>query len=214
MSGKFSDFDAQAYIRRMDRPEKYEKVYRVFVEIVVKNVEQANVVLDVASGPGVLTCALAQKFKNARILGIDISQEMVSYAKEKAKRLGCENVDFLLADALALPFPDRMFDLIVCRGFLKVVAEPKKLLTQCWRVLRPGGKMFFSDTYYEGLEILAEICKEKEEFEILENALKHSLKLQEILEIFRPYPSSIFLCGISAYIMCKKPLEGFEPSTD
>ncbi|MEM4292572.1 MAG: class I SAM-dependent methyltransferase, partial [Thermoplasmata archaeon] len=178
--------------------------YRVFADFIFLNAEEPKIVLDVASGPGILSCALAERWKDAKIVGLDISMEMIEYAKERARRKGCNNLEFVIGDALALPFKTELFDLIVCRGFLKVVSSPVKLLDECCRVLKPGGKMCFSDTYYEGLSLLPEICRKREEYGVLEEALKHSLRLSEIRELFSEIPSSIFLRGISVYILARK----------
>ncbi|MEM3396359.1 MAG: class I SAM-dependent methyltransferase [Thermoplasmata archaeon] len=200
----FCKFDPKAYIQRMDTPEKCEEVYSVFADFITANVFVPVRVLDVASGPGVLTCLLAERWKKARIIGVDLSEEMVDYAKKRAEKYDRKNLEFVLGDAMALPFSDEEFDVIVCRGFLKVVPNIKKFLKECYRVLHAGGKMFFSDTYYEGLSILPEICKKEEEYGILEEAVRHSLKLAEIQSLFSPFPSSIFLRGISVYIVSRK----------
>lgn len=201
----FCQFDPVAYIQRMDTPEKYEEVYRVFAEFICVNVEAPTAVLEVASGPGVLACALAERWKKAKIVGIDILAEMVEYARERAERVGCKNSQFIQGDAMSLPFQNEKFDVIVCRGFLKIVPDKRRLLRECWRVLKHGGKMFFSDTYYEGLPVLSVVCRRKEEYPILEEALKHSLDLAEIQTLFSAFPTSIFLRGISAYIVSGKP---------
>lgn len=200
----FFEFDPKKYIQRMDTPEKHTEVYQVFADFVRVNVETPTHVLDVASGPGVLGCMLSELWRDAEIIGIDISQEMVDYARKRAERFGCKNLKFICGDARNLQFPDEHFDVIVCRGFLKVVPEVENVVKECWRVLRPGGKMFFSDTYYEGLSVLPAICKNEAEYQILEEAVKHSLNLSKIKTLFSPYPSSIFLRGISAYIVCVK----------
>ncbi|MCX8173288.1 MAG: methyltransferase domain-containing protein [Thermoplasmata archaeon] len=203
----FRNFDPKAYIQRMDTPEKYEEVYRVFADFACANVAVPMTVLDVACGPGVLACALAERWKDARITGVDISEEMVNYARRRAERAGYRNLEFILGDAMMLPFQDENFDVVVCRGFLKVVPNIKKFLGECWRVLKSDGKMFVSDTYFEGISVLPEICRNADEYPVLEEAVKHSLKLSEIQSLFSGFPSSIFLRGISVYIVGRKAHE-------
>ncbi|MGC9060497.1 MAG: class I SAM-dependent methyltransferase, partial [Thermoplasmata archaeon] len=173
-------------------------------DFIVANAGNVELALDVASGPGILTCALAKTWQNAKIYGIDLSTEMIEYSKRKAEKKKCNNVEFVHGNALAMPFADRKFDVIVCRGFLKVVSERRKLLAECERVLKESGVFFFSDTYFEGMEILAKVCRNPEEFGVLEEAVKHSLKLREVIELFSAFKFSLYVRGISVYVMGRR----------
>lgn len=107
----------------------------VFSLIDVKAGEKA---LDVACGTGNYTIELAKR--GLKITGIDSSEEMLVWAREKARNDGVE-IPFQFADAHMLPFPDCSFDLLVSNGLLCFLKEPKKALIEMQRVLKPGGRL-------------------------------------------------------------------------
>jgi len=198
-----SNFIPENYIRRMDNERKYNEVYLPFIEFICANLERPRTILDVASGPGILACALGKRYPDAKITGIDISNEMIGHANKKKDLLGCENVVFMHANALETPFPDAFFDAIVCRGFLKVVEDKPRLLRECLRVLAKNGRMFFSDTYLEGISYLPLIHVEPDEYNLLEKALKSSLSIEEIKALFSSMPCAIYTRGISVYVVAQ-----------
>lgn len=97
-------------------------------------------VLDVATGTGVVALGLAQA--GAWVTGVDLAAEMVALAREKAH--GIAGVEFLVADAMALPFPDASFDVVVCAAGLFFMPDMHAALTGWRRVLKPGGRVVFS----------------------------------------------------------------------
>ncbi|MEW5934586.1 MAG: methyltransferase domain-containing protein [Bacillota bacterium] len=74
------------------------------------------------------------------LTGVDISPRMLSFARQRAERLG-RPVNLVVADAQDLPFPDQTFDAVVSSFFLCTVPDPGAALAQAWRVLRPGGEL-------------------------------------------------------------------------
>lgn len=98
-------------------------------------------VLEVGVGTGL---ALPHYAANKRITGIDLSAEMLAHARKRvvSERLG--NVDALLElDAEATGFPDGAFDLAVAMFVASVVPNPRLLLAEMRRVVRPGGHILF-----------------------------------------------------------------------
>jgi ubiquinone/menaquinone biosynthesis C-methylase UbiE len=108
-------------------------------------------ILDIACGPGGWVQEVAFAYPDKRVVGIDISQTMLSYARAQAAIQRLENTRFLYMDATSpLQFPDASFDLVNARflgGFMWKEAWPK-LVTECVRVTRPGGiiRLTESDT--------------------------------------------------------------------
>ena len=99
-------------------------------------------ILDIGSGTGFLSLILTEIGYD--VVGVDISEEMIERAKEKAAGRGVKlKIEFKLGDAEALPFKTDFFDAIVNRSVLWTLPEPKKALEEWKRVLKPGGKLCF-----------------------------------------------------------------------
>lgn len=99
-------------------------------------------VLEIAGGTGRLTSHLRSYFPASTELVVsDISPDMLEVARG---RLGGLPIDFRVADAQALPFPDASFDLVVCQYGLMFLPDKEKGCAEIFRVLRPGGRCVFS----------------------------------------------------------------------
>lgn len=101
-------------------------------------------VLDLASGPGDPAITLAERVgPTGHITAIDLSPGMVAAAAGNARREGVSNITCEVADAEALPFPDRSFDAVTCRFGIMFCPDAGRALREAWRVLRPGGRAAF-----------------------------------------------------------------------
>ena len=94
-------------------------------------------VLDVATGPGYVAGAAAQR--GARVVGIDFSAAMLAEARRHHPA-----IEFQAGDAEALPFPDASFDAVVMSFGLLHLGRPDQALAEAHRVLRPGGRIGFT----------------------------------------------------------------------
>lgn len=103
----------------------------------------ADVVLDVATGTGNTALALAPRV--ARVVGLDLTPEMLDQAREVASERGVGNVEWVLGDAEELPFPDASFDLWVSRAAPHHFHHLERSLSEASRVLRPGGRAVVID---------------------------------------------------------------------
>ncbi len=99
-------------------------------------------VLDVGCGVGNTACLIAEQY-GSHVQGIDISEVMIAKAKERARRLGLQDlVEFRVADALELPFEDDSFDVVIVESVLTPLPGDKKLaLREMVRVVRPRGRI-------------------------------------------------------------------------
>jgi demethylmenaquinone methyltransferase/2-methoxy-6-polyprenyl-1,4-benzoquinol methylase len=93
--------------------------------------------LDLATGTGDL--AFAQAARGARVVGLDITHRMIVLARAKVADRGARVPSFLVGDMLALPFPDRSFDIVTTGYGLRNVPALSTAVEEIGRVLRPGG---------------------------------------------------------------------------
>lgn len=101
-------------------------------------------IIDVGCGIGGSTLYLAQKF-GSRATGITLSPVQASRATERAVENGLEQqVNFTVANALAMPFEDNSFDLVWSLESGEHMPDKQQFLAECYRVLKPGGKMIFA----------------------------------------------------------------------
>lgn len=105
-------------------------------------ITDVSTVLDVACGPGIVTCALAQK--GACVTGIDLTPGMIDQARDRAVKSNV-TVNFQIGDARSLPFKDESFDRVVTRYSFHHMENPCEVLAEMIRVCRPNGRIIVID---------------------------------------------------------------------
>ncbi|MGA9521087.1 MAG: bifunctional demethylmenaquinone methyltransferase/2-methoxy-6-polyprenyl-1,4-benzoquinol methylase UbiE [Myxococcaceae bacterium] len=118
-------------------------IHRLWRRTAVKLSDAApgQAVLDCATGTGDLALAFKRRVgERGRVLGTDFCAEMLEAAPLKAQREGLE-VDFEVADALALPYPTATFDVASISFGIRNVDDPVKCLKEMARVVKPGGRV-------------------------------------------------------------------------
>src|SRR5690349_18367972 len=93
-------------------------------------------VLEIAIGTGL---NLPFYPTNIELTGIEISAVMLEIAQRRAQNMGRE-VELIIGDAQALPFPDQQFDTVICTIALCSIPDERKAAAEAYRVLRPGGR--------------------------------------------------------------------------
>ncbi|SDI39238.1 class I SAM-dependent methyltransferase [Nonomuraea jiangxiensis] len=105
-------------------------------------------VLDVGSGPGTISADLAARVE--RLTASEVSAGALDLARAEITGRGLSNVDFAVADVLALDFPDDTFWVTHAHQVLQHVGDPVRALSEMRRVTRPGGLVAVRDSDYSG----------------------------------------------------------------
>lgn len=100
----------------------------------------AEVVLDLACGPGLYTREIAREVPDGQVIGLDLSFPMLAYASRRAREEGLGNVRWVRGTAMDLPFADDRLDAVSCCAALHLFPDPLQALREILRVLRPGGR--------------------------------------------------------------------------
>lgn len=114
-------------------------------------------ILDVGTGTGVIALLLAEM--GHKVTGIDLAEEMLARAREKAKRANLP-VDFKSGDAENLPFEENVFDAVVNRHVLWNMPNPERAVSEWARVVKPGGKLVVIDGDWKNYSGLGTVWKQ------------------------------------------------------
>lgn len=120
-------------------------------------IKPGDIVLDLGSGAGIDAILAAQKVgTSGKVIGVDMTEEMIQKAKENAKAQGITNVEFLLGEIENLPIKDNFVDTIITNCVINLTPDKAKTFAEAYRVLKPGGKIYLSD-----IVLLSELTEEQ-----------------------------------------------------
>ncbi len=187
----------------------------------ILSLKPGQTVLDLGSGAGI-DCFLASKMVGPKgsIIGVDMTPQMLSKARENAQKGGYTNVDFRLGEIEHLPVADNMVDVVISNCVINLAPEKGRVYREAFRVLRPGGMLAVSDV------VATRPITEKEradptlwsscssgalEVKVVKSLLRRAgfTEIQVVLRQAEEAPTSLqdqaFIGVVSADIQAKKP---------
>lgn len=109
-------------------------------------VKPGQVVVDVGAGAGLDALIAAQMVgPQGRVIGVDMTPDMLAKAQAGAEAMGLHHVEFLDGHADDLPLPTEFADILISNGVLNLTPDKEKTLTSWARVLKPGGHLYIGD---------------------------------------------------------------------
>jgi len=147
--------------------------------VAISKIKKGDIVLDLGCGAG-FDCFLASKKvgKIGKVIGVDMTEEMIKKARLNAEKIGVKNVEFILAEIEKLPINDKSVDIIITNCVINLTPNKTKTFKEAYRVLREGGKIYISDIVL--LKKLSE--KQKMDKDLLTGCVAGALLKEDYLE--------------------------------
>ena len=148
--------------------------------VAIASLKSGESVLDLGSGAGFDAFLAVRKVgKEGRVIGVDMTDEMLEKAREKAKKGGFDNVEFRKGDIEDLPVKDEEVDVVISNCVINLAPDKKKVFRETYRVLKPGGRLMVSDV------VLTKLLpdKIKNDDELLSGCVAGAILKQDYLKL-------------------------------
>jgi len=119
--------------------------------VALASLKKGEVVLDLGSGAGIdVFLALKKVGNSGRVIGVDMTEEMIKRAKKVAMERAYKNVEFRLGEIESLPVADESIDVVISNCVINLCPDKKKAFKEILRVLKRGGRVMISDLVTKG----------------------------------------------------------------
>jgi SAM-dependent methyltransferase len=143
---------------------------------------EGETVLDLGSGGGIDVLLSAKRVgPSGKAYGLDMTDEMLALANDNKRRAGAANVEFLKGEIERIPLPDASVDVIISNCVINLSGDKRKVLSEAFRVLKPGGRFAVSDVVVRG-NVPAAV---KTNMELWIGCVAGALEEQEFLGLLR-----------------------------
>ncbi len=139
-TGTSSTYDRIVRITTFGQDYRWKKA---ILDTIPKNSNQK--VLDLACGTGILSLGIAKKVSS--VAGIDLIEESVGIARDKANSSSIRNASFIVSAAETIPYTEKQFDLVTA-SYLPKYGDLEKIVVEIARVLKPNGRIVMHDFAY------------------------------------------------------------------
>jgi SAM-dependent methyltransferase len=123
------------------------------------DIRPGETVLDIGCGGGIDTVLAARRVgPGGRVVALDFLPEMLSRTAAVVREAGLDNVQPLDGEMEAIPLPDASVDLVISNGVVNLSARKARVIAECVRVLRPGGRLCIADLTVEQDDLPVEVA--------------------------------------------------------
>jgi len=150
--------------------------------VALAELKPGEVVVDLGSGGGIdCFLAAARVGPQGKVIGIDMTPEMVWLARENAGKIGASNVEFRLGEMEHMPVENGSADVIISNCVINLSPDKDAVFNEAWRVLKPGGRLCVSDIILKG-ELPPEI---KESLDQWAGCIAGAIQIEEYVDKIR-----------------------------
>ena len=152
-----------------------------------------QLLLDVAGGTGDISFRFLKRARNAHATVLDLTEPMLAEGRKRAATAGISGqLDWVVGDAMALPFEDQTFDVYTISFGIRNVTNPKKALAEAYRVLKPGGRIMVLEFSHIPNDLL-QWCYDKYSFNVIPRLgqiiARDRSSYQYLVESIRKFPN-------------------------
>lgn len=150
--------------------------------LAIASLKKGEVVLDLGSGAGFDAFLASPKVgSTGKVIGVDMTDEMLEKAKENAKKGNFSNVEFRKGDIENLPVDNNLVDVIISNCVINLAPDKEKVFKEAYRVLKTGGRLMISDV------VLTKPLPEdlKNDRELLVGCVSGAILKQEYLDLLK-----------------------------